>query len=81
MQEMKDNIKTIDTKIEKGFNDINIRIDNLSTDIGKMITHEVAHELSDQLKTIKTDVKFVKHKVLETEEDVFTIQSHLKIIK
>lgn len=81
MQEMKDNIKTVDTKIDKGFNDVNVRIDNLSADIGKMITNEVGQELSDQLKAIKTDVKFVKHKVQETEEDVFTIQSHLKIIK
>lgn len=81
MQGIKQSIKDLDVKVDKGFNEINARIDNLSAGIGNMVTNEVADELSDQLKSIKTDVKFVKHKVQETEEDVFTIQSHLEIIK
>lgn len=78
---IKTDVKNLDVKIDKGFDSVNNRIDNLFTDLGKMVTNEVADELSDQLKIIKSDVKFVKHKVQETEEDVFTIQSHLKIIK
>lgn len=81
MQEIKQSINNLDIKVDNGFNEVNSRIDNLSTGIGNMVTNEVADELSYQLKTIKNDVKFVKHKVQETEEDVFTIQSHLKIIK
>lgn len=81
MQEIEQSIKKLDTKMDKGFDEVNVRIDTLSIGIGKMITNEVAEELSDQLRIIKSDVKFVKHKVQETEEDVFTIQSHLKIIK
>ncbi|WP_244832989.1 hypothetical protein [Clostridium sp. BJN0001] len=59
----------------------NERLDSLSSGIGKMITNEMADELSSQLKEIKTDVRFVKRKVQDTEEDVFVIQDHLKIIK
>lgn len=81
MQGIKENIKNMDVKMDAGFNELNVRIDNISTGIGKIVTNEVADELSEQLKAIKNDVKFVKHKVQETEEDVFTIQSHLKIIK
>lgn len=81
MQVMKENIKNVETKINKEFNDINVKIDNLSAHIGKMITNEVAQELSEHLKTIKTEVKFVKYKVQENEEDLFRIQSYLKISK
>ncbi|WP_244833402.1 hypothetical protein [Clostridium sp. BJN0001] len=59
----------------------NERLDSLSEGVGKMVAHEVADELSTQLKEIKTDVRFVKRKVQDTEEDVFVIQDHLKIIK
>jgi hypothetical protein len=81
IQDMKKDIKNIDVKVDKGFNDVNTRIDNLSNGIGKMITNEVAGELSAQLNTIRNDVKFIKRKVQDTEEDVFVIQDHLKIIK
>lgn len=33
------------------------------------------------IESIKTDVKFVKRKVQDTEEDVFVIQDHLQIVK
>lgn len=81
MQDMKKDIKNLDAKVDKGFNDVNTRIDNLSNGIGKIVTNEVADELSEQLNSIKTDVKFIKRKVQDTEEDVFVIQDHLKIIK
>lgn len=32
-------------------------------------------------KSISKDVKFIKHKIHETEEDVFDIKDHLKIIR
>ncbi|WP_394870526.1 hypothetical protein [Clostridium butyricum] len=81
MKDLKKDINNIDVKVDKGFNEIKSRIDNLSSDLGKMVTNEVADELSKQLKEIKTDVRFVKRKVQDTEEDVFVIQDHLKIIK
>ncbi len=36
---------------------------------------------SDNIESIKKDIKFVKRKVKDTEEDVFVIQDHLKLIK
>ena len=36
---------------------------------------------NDSLNTISTDVKFIKRKVKDTEEDVFVIQDCLKIVK
>ncbi|MBU5486982.1 hypothetical protein KQI77_02235 [Clostridium sp. MSJ-8] len=33
------------------------------------------------IQSIKQDIRFVKRKVQDTEEDVFVIQDHLKIIK
>lgn len=81
MQELKENIKNLDIKIDNGFNDVSTRIDDLSNGIGTLVSNEVADELSEQLKLIKTDVRFIKRKVQDTEEDVFVIQDHLKIIK
>lgn len=81
INEIKEDIKNLNIKMDKGFNDVNTRIDNMSSGVGKLIANEVADELSDQLKTIKTDVRFIKRKVQDTEEDVFVIQDHLKIIK
>lgn len=74
-------IDNLDSKVDKGFSEINTRIDDLSSGIGKMVADEVAGELSIQLKELKTDIKFIKHKLHETEEDVFDIKDHLKIIK
>ncbi|TCO79152.1 hypothetical protein [Marinisporobacter balticus] len=34
-----------------------------------------------KIKTIDKDVKFIKHKLHQTEEDVFDIKDHLKAIK
>ena len=36
---------------------------------------------SDNIQSMKKDVKFIKRKVQDTEEDVFVIQDHLKLIK
>ena len=71
----------LENRVDKGFNEVNKRFDEMSGAIGHMVTNEIAEELSNKLKEIKTDVKFVKRKVQDTEEDVFVIQDVLKIIK
>lgn len=38
-------------------------------------------EINLKIDTISKDIKFIKHKIHETEEDVFDIKDHLKIIK
>ncbi|WP_321833442.1 hypothetical protein [Clostridium butyricum] len=42
---------------------------------------EFRTETTDNFNSIAKDVKFIKHKLHETEEDVFDIKDHLKIIK
>lgn len=42
---------------------------------------EFRTETKDQLNTITGDIKFIKHKLHENEEEVFRIKDHLKIIK
>lgn len=71
----------LENRVDEGFNEVNKRFDEMSGAIGHMVTNEIAEELSNKLKEIKTDVKFVKRKVQDTEEDVFVIQDVLKIIK
>ncbi|BCZ45715.1 hypothetical protein psyc5s11_17820 [Clostridium gelidum] len=42
---------------------------------------EFRTETKDNFSSINKDVKFIKHKLHETEEDVFDIKDHLKIVK
>ncbi len=42
---------------------------------------EFRTETKDQLNTLNDDIKFIKHKLHENEEEVFRIKNHLKIIK
>ncbi len=72
---------SIEERMDKGFNNLSHRMDEISQGIGNTISFELSDELSSQLKELKTDVKFIKRKVQDTEEDVFVIQDHLKLIK
>ena len=74
-------VTSIEEKMDKGFNNLSHRMDEISQGIGNTISFELSDELSSQLKELKTDVKFIKRKVQDTEEDVFVIQDHLKLIK
>jgi hypothetical protein len=38
-------------------------------------------EAFSKISSIDKDIKFIKHKLHQTEEDVFDIKDHLKIIK
>ena len=72
---------SVEEKMDKGFNELSHRMDEISQGIDNTISFELSDELSSQLKELKTDVKFIKRKVQDTEEDVFVIQDHLKLIK
>ena len=74
-------VTSIEEKMDKGFNNLSHRMDEISQGICNTISFELSDELSSQLKELKTDVKFIKRKVQDTEEDVFVIQDHLKLIK
>lgn len=76
---------------------INQRLENLESDIkdlkqgqqeikGHLIELDAKNadrhmEVFSKIKTIDKDVKFIKHKLHQTEEDVFDIKDHLKLIK
>lgn len=74
-------LTNLETKVDKGFADVNSKIDNLSCELGEMISREVGDTISNQLQELKSDVKFLTHKVTDTEKDVFGIKDHLKLIK
>lgn len=42
---------------------------------------DVRTETKNAFNNILKDVKFIKHKLHETEEDIFDIKDHLKIVK
>ncbi len=71
---MKDDIKRLDNKVDK-------RFDELASEIGDLVSKDIAAGISNQIKDVKQDVEFLTHKTTETEKDVYKIQSHLKLIK
>lgn len=73
------NIKSDIIEIKDGQKRIEQKIDSIYDQTADLT--EFRTETKDVLDGVSKDIKFVKHKVQETEEDVFTIQSHLKIIK
>ena len=74
-------LSNLEAKVDKGFADVNSKIDNLSCELGEMISKEVGDTISNQLQELKSDVKFLTYKVQDTEKDVFGIKDHLKLIK
>ena len=54
-------------------------MNNLSCKLSEIVSEEV--RLSNQLQELKSDVKFLNHKVADTEKDVFGIKEHIKLIK
>ncbi|WP_129600250.1 hypothetical protein [Anaerophilus nitritogenes] len=64
------------TKLEQGQQEIKNHL--IQLDSQNATRHMDAFS---QLKTIDKEVKFIKHKLHQTEEDVFDIKDHLKIIK
>lgn len=73
-------INTLSEKIEGQFTSTNKGINNLSK-VSNIVNSNFADTLSEELKLIKTNVKYIKHKVQDAESDIFSIQDHLNIIK
>ena len=76
LEKMDNNIKLL-AEGQEAFREQIGRADNED----KRTVNERLETIELAVKSTSKDIKFVKHKVQETEEDVFTIQSHLKIIK
>ena len=78
---IKVDITKLDNKIDNLETNMNKRFDELNSDIANLVSKDIADGISKQISEVRTDIKFVKHKVQDTEEDVFAIQDHLKLIK
>ena len=78
---MKDDIKRLDNKIDNLDTKVDNRFDELASEIGDLVSKDIATGISNQITEVKTDIGFIKHKLNTTEEDVYKIQSHLKLIK
>ena len=74
-------IDTLEAKINSLETNINNKLDTLTSDIGNLVSKDLADTISNQITKLNQDVKFIKRKVQDTEEDVFVIQDHLKLIK
>lgn len=76
LEKMENNIKLLAEGQDTIINQIGVSAEeNKNTINSRLEIIELA------TKSISKDVKFIKHKLHETEEDVFDIKDHLKIIK
>lgn len=82
MKSMQNDIKDLKSgqdRIEKRLDSVENKLDlvyNQTADLTEFKT-----QTNEKLNDISKDAGFIKHKLNRTEEDVFNIQSHLKIIK
>lgn len=83
LKEILTKLSNIDAKIDTNHKELIDRLDKLEDRFedleGKNATRHT--EIYNISKLAAKDVKFIKHKLHETEEDVFDIKDHLKIIK
>lgn len=71
---LENKVDSLEEKMDK-------RFDNLTSDIGNLVSRDIAEGISNQIEDVKSDIKFLTHKTQETEKDVYKIQNYLKIIK
>ena len=67
------------TILKDDVKNINEKIDNVYTQTSDLT--EFKWTTTETIKTISEDVRFIKHKLHKTEEDVFSIQTQMKIVK
>lgn len=74
-------VDTLESKVDTGFQNLTARMDDISKGIGSVVGSDVSETLSDKINSINSDLGFIKHKLNITEEDVYKIKSHLRIVK
>ena len=67
------------TKMQSDITEIKEKINSVYDQTADLT--EFRTETKDNFSSINKDVKFIKHKLHETEEDVFDIKDHFKIVK
>lgn len=82
LQQLNNKIENMDKKIDshtESLNEINRKLDSIYDQTADLT--EFRTEMIDKTNEIVNDTQFIKHKLNRTEEDVFSIQNHLKLIK
>lgn len=69
-------LKTLENKIDSNHNKLLEKLDELEA---KNANRHI--EINTETKNISKNLKFIKHKLHQTEEEVFDIKDHLKLIK
>lgn len=72
-------LKSDVTILKDDVKNINKKIDNVYTRNSDLT--ELKKSTTETINTIFKDVQFIKHKLRQNEEDVFSIQRNLKIVK
>ena len=67
------------TKMQSDITEIKEKINSVYDQTADLT--EFRTETKYNFSCINKDVKYIKHKLHETEEDVFDIKDHLKIVK
>ena len=67
------------TKMQSDITEIKEKINSVYDQTADLT--EFRTETRANFSSINKDVKFIKHKLHETEEDVFDIKDHFKIVK
>ena len=67
------------TKMQSDITEIKEKINSVYDQTADLT--EFRTETKDSFNSLTKDVKFIKHKLHETEEDVFDIKDYLKIVK
>jgi len=86
LKQIIDKLNSMDKKLNSMDTDLNSRLDRIEIKLDAVHDQtadltEFRTETKDNMDIISKDVKFIKHKLHETEEDVFDIKDYLKIVK
>ncbi|MFA6942167.1 MAG: hypothetical protein WCQ54_14520 [Clostridiaceae bacterium] len=76
---MDNKIGSMDKKINWHLESIEFKLDSVHDQTAELT--EFRTETKENIEIVSKDVKFIKHKLHKTEEDVFDIKDYLKIVK
>lgn len=74
-----ENLTTSVSQIQSDITEIKGKVNSVYEQTAELT--EFRTETKDGFSLVSKDIKFIKHKLRETEEDVFDIKDHFKLIK
>lgn len=70
IKNMQENIKQLEFKVDNGFSGIDRKFNDLNKEISSVVSEQVVHAISDQLRDLKTEISIIKSSVGEHELDL-----------